>query len=91
MGINIARLFDFVTICQNNKKMKKTSGVILLLLLRNSLCIPLSQFYSFGTGNAVPTGDDNSSPSISLKQQIRFFGQSHTSLFVSDTHYFVLL
>ena len=68
--------------------MKIESGVLLCFLLRNSLCIPLSQFYPFGSGttettNTVPTGDDNSSPSISLQQQIRFFGQSYTSLFVS--------
>jgi len=68
--------------------MKISGGVFLLFLLRNSLCIPLSQFYPFGsetteTTSTIPTGDDETSPSVSLQQPFQFFGQLYSSLFVS--------
>jgi len=68
--------------------MKIASGVFLLFLLRNSLCIPLSQFYPFGSEttestNTIPREDDDTSPSISLQPSFNFFGQLYTSLYVS--------
>ena len=33
---------------QSANMIKKTSGILLLCLLRSTLCIPLSQFYPFG-------------------------------------------
>ena len=66
--------------------MVNLSGVLLLFLLRTSLCIRLDQFYPFGATEAdgqVPPGDDNFSPSISLPKQFLFFGENFSSLFVS--------
>jgi len=66
--------------------MIKLSGVLLLFLLRTSLCISLDQFYPFGSTKAdvqVPQGDNNSSPNITLQKQFLFFGETFSSLFVS--------
>ena len=61
------------------------SGLILLLIWRSTVSIPLEQFYPFGNGTSsrVPSGDDNSSPLISLQKEFRFFNQPHTTLHVS--------
>ena len=66
--------------------MKISSGVFLLFLLRNSLCIPLNQFYPFGTGSTVQKGDNTASPSLSLQQQIQFYDQPYSMLYVSAIH-----
>ena len=65
---------------------KSASGFILLFVLRSTVSIPLEQFYPFGNGisSRVPSGDDNSSPPISLQKEFRFFNQSHTTLHVSN-------
>ena len=64
---------------------KSASGFILLFILRSTVSIPLEQFYPFGNGisSRVPSGDDNSSPLISLQKEFRFFNQPHTTLHVS--------
>ena len=53
-------------------------------MLRNAVSIPLEQFYPFGNGISlrVPSGDDNTSPLISLENEFHFFNQSHTTLHV---------
>ena len=63
----------------------RASVFVLLFVLRDTVCIPFSQFYPFGNGvsTRVPTGDDNSSPLISLQKEFRFFNQPYTTLYVS--------
>ena len=67
---------------------QKTSGIILLYLLRITLCIPLSEFYTFG-GNAVESnqrlGDGNSATSgeITTNQLYYFYGQRQFTITVS--------
>jgi len=69
--------------------MAKLRGILLLFLLKTSLCIPLDQFYPFGATEADaqvpqdPQDDDNFSPNISLPKQFLFFGETFSSLFVS--------
>ena len=65
--------------------MKIPSGVFLLLLVKNSICIPFDQFYSNASSIVLPTGDDSPSANVSLQEPIQFFGQTYTSLFVSDS------
>ena len=66
--------------------MIRASGVLLLFLLRTSLCIPFDQLYPFGAAEGdsqVPQGDDNSSPRLDLQKQFLFYGQPYSSLYVS--------
>ena len=61
--------------------------VLLLCLVQQALCIPRSMFYRFGEENGdsilAPT-DDGSSLQINLQGGFfPYFGEDHTSLFVS--------
>ena len=68
--------------------MKKTSGIILLYLLRSTLCIPFNQFYPFG-GNTVESnqrlGDGNSvtSGEVPTNNLYYFYGQPEFIVTVS--------
>ena len=68
---------------------KKASGIILLYLLRSTLCIPLSEFYPFGQNAANESnrrlGDGNSitSGEIITDQLYYFYDQFEFILTVS--------
>ena len=67
--------------------MKKTSGIILLYLLRSTLCIPLSDFYPFrgNTPDAITTlGNGNSiTATVSNPPLIRFYNNFEIAITVS--------
>jgi len=55
---------------------KKASGFTLLYLLRSTLCIPLSQFYPFGTNAGVSNqrlGDGNTVTSAEINTNPYYF------------------
>ena len=64
------------------------SGLLLLFVLRSTVCIPLDDFYPFGSGvsSSIAAGDDNFAQA-SLDTAFVFFNQSYTSLFVSYFNY----
>ena len=67
---------------------KKASGIILLYLLRSTLCIPLNDFYDFGGNTAEPNrriGDGNSGTSgeIFTDNFYHFFGEAEFAVTVS--------
>ena len=62
---------------------------IFYILLKNSAkCIPLSQFYPFGSGTAfgsdtfLPRNDDGLSPAISLTSVFPFFDENFNTIYV---------
>ena len=62
--------------------------IILLRLIKISLCIPLNQFYPFGNGtkeasSQVPKGDSTTSPPINVQGVYHFFNQQQPVVYVS--------
>ena len=60
----------------------------LLLSIPAGMAVPLSSFYSFGSGandTLLPPNDDGSSPNISLPAPFLFFGTYYSTIFVSYT------
>jgi len=71
---------------------KKASGFILFYLLRSTLCIPLSQFYPFGTSVVGVAnqrlGDGNTGTSGQLNPGLfYFYGQPEVAVTVSCFSY----
>ena len=69
---------------------QKASGIILMYLLRSTLCIPLSEFYSFGPNTAEPSqrlGDGDSVTSanqpVTNNNLYFFYGDFETVITVS--------
>ena len=73
---------------------KTTSGIILLYLLRSTLCIPLDQLYPFGGGTSDSNqrlGDENGITSGEESTDILyyFYGQFQTTITVSCLFYYL--
>ena len=69
-----------------------TSRLVLLFMLRSTVCIPRENFYPFGNGTSIrlPNGSGaTASPLISLQEEFVFFNQANTTLFVSYAHSYV--
>jgi len=65
----------------------KNLGILLLCLVKSTLCIPLDQFYPIGADATEPSsllgdGDDASSRKIFTQQVYQFFGQPRDSVIV---------
>ena len=71
--------------------MMKTSasGLVLLFMLRSTVCIPVADFYPFGSeiSTRLQNGFGTTiSPMISLQDGFMFFNQPSIELFVSYAH-----
>ena len=66
---------------------QKASGIILLYILRSTLCIPLSEFYPFGSDTTETNqrlGDGNSVTSEEITDVLYYFyGQLEFTITVS--------
>ena len=83
---NAVRFFDKMA-CSSIMLGPLFVGVILTSIPCLVLSIPRSQFYTFGVSagdSVIPSNDDRSSPRITLQGGFfPYFGQDHTTLYVS--------
>ena len=63
-------------------------AIIFVSLLKNIVwCIPLNEFYPFGStenDNVLPRSDDGSSPEVSLSSVFPFYDKNFQTLYVSS-------
>lgn len=60
---------------------------IAVSLLKVCVCIPLEEFYPYGTAigdSKLVKNDDGSSPRVTISSLFPFFNNQHNSLFVSN-------